>query len=182
MVAPWASPSRRGSASAWIETNSAADRVARDFDPVGERDEGVVGAGHDHAIFAAFLDAIAQRIAKSSTRVLFHSRRAAWVPLSMPPWPGSITTSGRDPAAAAGFAARRPHGNAGGFWRPRSAGQSGGFQGAATGRSRCDRPLRVPAPAAAAGRWRPPAHRNWRSSPDPSRSNTMREPPGITRP
>ena len=31
MVAPWASPSRRGSASAWIETNKAADWLRATF-------------------------------------------------------------------------------------------------------------------------------------------------------
>ena len=34
--------------------------LARDLHPLGERNEGVVVAGHHHAIFAALLDALAQ--------------------------------------------------------------------------------------------------------------------------
>ena len=39
--------------------------------PVGQRDEGIVGPGHDDAVFAALLDAIAQRQPKSQHQVLF---------------------------------------------------------------------------------------------------------------
>ena len=45
--------------------------VACDPNPLSERDEGIVGAGHDHPILAALLDAIAQRQPKSQHEVLF---------------------------------------------------------------------------------------------------------------
>ena len=158
--------------------------VARDLHAVGERNEGVVRPGHDDAIFARFLDAVAQRQAKSQHQVLFHaSSPPAWVPLSMPPWPGSITTTGRVSGGAAGLAAAGASPAQRRRWHRRSrAAVRDGFRARATGRRRCGRPLRARAPAAAAGRWPPPARRIWRSWPGPVRSNTIREPPGITRP
>ncbi len=77
MVAPWASPSPRGKASAWIETNSAADSLRAIFtrSPSGMKVSSV--AGHDDAILARFLDPIAQRQAKSQHQILFHDVAAA---------------------------------------------------------------------------------------------------------
>jgi hypothetical protein len=45
--------------------------IARDPDPLVERDESIVGAGHDDAVFAAFLKAVAQRQPKSEHQGLF---------------------------------------------------------------------------------------------------------------
>ena len=58
---------------------------------------------HDDAIFAALLDAIAQRKAKAQHQVLLHDSPPERVPLSRPPWPGSITTTGRRSGGEAGF-------------------------------------------------------------------------------
>ena len=46
--------------------------LARDLHAVGERNEGIVGAGHDHAIFAGLLEPVAQRQRKAQHDVLFH--------------------------------------------------------------------------------------------------------------
>ena len=52
-------------------------------------------AGHDHAVFAGLLDLVAQHQREFEDDVFSISPLAALVPLSMPPWPGSITISGR---------------------------------------------------------------------------------------
>ncbi len=70
--------------------------VARNVHPVGERDEGVVGARHDHAVFAGLLDARRAGAGRNRGRCPFPcSPFGPLVPVSMPPWPGSSTTSGR---------------------------------------------------------------------------------------
>ena len=61
MVAPWASPSTRRSASAWIEMNSDGLALPRQLHPLAQRHEGVVGARHHHAVFPGFLELVAQQ-------------------------------------------------------------------------------------------------------------------------
>ena len=45
--------------------------VARDAHPLGQRNEGVVRARHDHAVFAALLDAVAQAPAQIQHQIFF---------------------------------------------------------------------------------------------------------------
>ena len=71
-VAPCASPSPRGSASAWIETNSDGLARARNAHPLGERHEGVVAARHRDAILAGLLDLVAQQQREFEHDRLFH--------------------------------------------------------------------------------------------------------------
>ena len=184
MVAPWASPS--GAARVGVDRYEQRRRlVARDPDSVVERDEGVVGPGHDDAIFAGLLDAIAQGEAEGQyeTFLVFVARLGSIVDAAMARidhddgpricrrGPRSGGRSGRLPGAA-GFRRHR---------RSRASIQAG-FQPPSTARNWHDRPPRIRPPAVAAGRWRHRAHRNWKSVPGPVKSNTIREPPGITRP
>src|SRR5882757_97973 len=101
MVAPWASPSRLGNASAWIETNSAADWVRAIF----TRSASGMKVSSVRVMTTRYLPDFSIRSRNAnpnpSTR-LFSLSLPAWVPLSMPPWPGSITTTGRESAAVAG--------------------------------------------------------------------------------
>ncbi len=70
----------------------------------------------------------------------------------MPPWPGSITISGRESGGLAGLAAGAASRGQRRHWHRRSpAAVRAGFRPPATARRRSGRPLRARAPAAAAG-------------------------------
>src|SRR3984957_10783470 len=126
MVAPWASPSWRGKASAWIDTNSAADALRA----ILTRSASGMKVSSVRVKTTRYLPLFSIRSrsasANPSTRFFSHSV-PDWVPLSMPPWPGSITTTGRGSAGAAGFSGMTGAcGTAGVFGGPRLRSAAGG--------------------------------------------------------
>ena len=71
MLAPCASPSPCGSELAWIDTNRVAPASRAILYAVGERHEGVVGAGQQHPILAGFLEAFAQALREVQNDIFF---------------------------------------------------------------------------------------------------------------